>query len=288
MPSISAELLKKHLLKIAQVRDPFENPEALKEVQNYIRHTFEASGYEVAADPFLFEGREFCNWIASRPGSREIPDLIVGAHFDAVPGSPGADDNASGVAALLEVARAAAISHTKHNIHFAAFHMEEYGMAGSQSYAAKRSSSLRAAAKAGIFKGMLSLEMIGYTSKERNSQKMPALLQPFYPSTGDFLALVGEEDSTAFLKEAEGAFQQTGMRLETLTVPMKGKVFPEVRLSDHSPFWDEGLPALLVTDTSFFRNPYYHLVSDTLETLDLAFLQKAAEGTLNLCLNYCK
>ena len=288
MPLISSALLKKHLLALSRPRDPFENPETLNEIQDYIRKTFESSGYQIAADVFQWEGREFSNWIASPPGSDEIPALILGAHFDAVPGSPGADDNASGVAALLEIARAAAETGKRYPVHFIAFHMEEYGMAGSQAYVAKRKQSLQQAHRTGIFKGMLSLEMIGYTSRAKGSQKMPPILRPFYPDTGDFLALVGDGSSGNLLNGAKEAFCKTSLAVETLTVPMQGKIFPEVRLSDHSLFWDEGLPALLVTDTSFFRNPHYHLGSDTLETLDLPFLTSVAEGSLNLVLSHCK
>jgi aminopeptidase YwaD len=286
MTKISRSSLEKHLQAVACLRNPFENPENLKAVEKYIQKNLEGSGYKITADPFRFEGGEFSSWIASREGAAEIPELIVGAHFDAVPGSPGADDNASGVAALLEIARAAAESHCPRNIHFVAFHLEEYGMAGSQAYVHKRKEVLKRAQKNGTFQGMLSLEMIGYTSKEKGSQNMPALLRPFYPNTGDFLALVGDSGSGALLTAARTAFSQNGLPVETLNVPLRGNLFPEVRLSDHSPFWDAGLPALLVTDTSFFRNPHYHLKNDTPGTLDTEFLTKVAEGVLNFLLKH--
>ena len=130
---------------------------------------------------------------------------------------------------------------------------------------------------------MISLEMVGFTAKAKGTQKLPLPLRPFYPDTGDFLALVGDDVSSSLLALARSAFRKVPrLPVETLTVPLHGWLFPETRLSDHAPFWDAGYPALLVTDTSFFRNPHYHLPSDRLETLDLEFLAKVTEGIVNL------
>src|SRR5688572_391425 len=126
MEMIDSLSLKKHLDYIARPRDAFENYRVLDQVQNYIRQEFISYGYEVEPQVFDFKGASFSNWIARKPGSPDIPDFIVGAHFDSVPGTPGADDNASGVAAMLEIARNAI--RLPLNVHFIAFNLEEYNM----------------------------------------------------------------------------------------------------------------------------------------------------------------
>jgi aminopeptidase YwaD len=127
---------------------------------------------------------------------------------------------------------------------------------------------------------MISLEMIGYHDPRPGSQDIPSILKPFYPNTGDFLALVGASGCGKILKCAEASYKRVpGSKVRTLSLPGKGRLLPAVRLSDHAPFWDAGFPALLVTDTSFFRNPHYHRPSDTIETLDLDFLCRTTEGT---------
>ena len=110
---------------------------------------------------------------------------------------------------------------------------------------------------------------------------MPLFLKPFYPDIGHFIGLVANTKSRRFLKGVEKIFRRVeGLPVETLTLPGKGWIFPDARLSDHSPFWDEGFPALLVTDTSFFRNPHYHSPADRIETLDLDFLGKVTEAVI--------
>ncbi len=272
--------LRRHLQNTACLRDAFQNPEALAGVQRYIRAELESYGYKVREDYFEHEGKRFANLIASA-GGEAFPEFVAGAHFDAVPGTPGADDNASGVAALLEAARCVSLIKPAARIHFAAFNLEEYGMAGSAHYAAELKKTMPAAERK-KFLGMISLEMVGYTSARKGSQQLPGFLRPFYPDTGDFLALVGDLSSGALIKNAETAFKKTGLPVESLTVVLKGNEFPAVRLSDHSPFWDNGFPALLVTDTSFFRNPHYHLASDTVASLDIDFLKKVTDGAVSL------
>ena len=265
--------LRIHLDKIARPRDLFENPEALSEIQNYIEEEFKSYGYAVRRQAFPFREHTFFNLIAQKNPDASRPRFVIGSHFDAVPGTPGADDNASGVAAMLEAARLVKDSAANAVINWVAFNAEEYGMVGSTFYA-------RELKKAGCpIAGMISLEMVGFTNSKKGSQRLPVFLKPFYPDTGNFLALVGDDHSKELLKNAKKYFSAVrGLPVESLTVPGKGWVIPETRLSDHSPFWDEGYPALLVTDTSFFRNPHYHSVHDTIETIDLEFLARVTEG----------
>jgi Zn-dependent M28 family amino/carboxypeptidase len=188
-------------------------------------------------------------------------------------GSPGADDNASGLAALLECARLGSRREMDFTICFAAVDLEEYGMHGSRHLAARLKQE-------GIdVRAMLSLEMVGYTDPKPGAQKYPVVLRPFYPSTGDFIALVANWKSRNLLRNVATVFRQVPeLPVQTLAVPGNGWLLPVSRLSDHAPFWDRGFPALLVTDTAFLRNPNYHRPTDTIETIDVSFLGRVTEA----------
>lgn len=273
--------LRRHLHILSRERNFQTTPQGLAEVQAYLAQEFLSYGYNVYEEPFIFAGETFANLIARPPHAGSESRFILGAHFDAVPGSPGADDNASGVATLLETARVyAEVFKGESAVEFAAFNLEEYGMVGSRSYAKKlKEEKVRVT-------GMLSLEMVAYASEEENSQKMPLFLKPFYPSVGNFIGLVANTKSKSFLDRVEKTFKTVeGLPVESLTLPANGWVFPDARLSDHSPFWDEGFPALLVTDTSFFRNPHYHSEADRIETLNLEFLRKVTEAVICVALS---
>jgi Zn-dependent M28 family amino/carboxypeptidase len=128
---------------------------------------------------------------------------------------------------------------------------------------------------------MVSLEMVGYTDPRPGSQKLPAGLSRFYPDRGDFIGVVGNWQSNALLhKFAAGMRQAAKLQVETLSVPGKGMILPAVRLSDHAPFWDLDYPALMITDTSFYRNPHYHGSTDTIETLDIDFMANVCAGVV--------
>ena len=268
-----------HLRKIARERNFETAPQAHREIQSYIKEELSSYGFTVREESFSYAEESFSNLIASFDADFTKPRWIFGAHFDAVPGSPGADDNGSGVAALLEMAQRYAefkkSSSPAHSdrVEFVAFDLEEYGMIGSRSYARKLKK------EGAQILGMFSLEMLGYTSRKKGSQKMPIFLKSFYPDVGNFIGLVANPSSQPLLKRVKKIFQSVeGLETESLVLPANGWVFPDARLSDHSPFWDEGFPALLVTDTSFFRNPYYHTEKDTIDSLDLDFLTQVTEA----------
>jgi len=270
--------LKKHLSAVARPRDPDENFSTLCEIERYIESELLSYGYQVKRDPIPYRGQRFNNLIAQKKflDSRQ-PRFVVAAHFDAVTGTEGADDNASGVACLLEAARTLADSPAASIVDWIAFNLEEEGMVGSSHYVRRLKQTETK------LLGMISLEMVGFTSEEPGSQRLPIFLKPFYPDKGNFLALVGNPASQKLLRQAHRAFAAAdGLPVECLTLPFNGRLLPETRLSDHSPFWDAGYPALLVTDTSFFRNPYYHTSGDRIETLDLNFLKRVCEGTIRL------
>lgn len=275
--------LLQHLKQVSRERNHETSPEALRKIQSYIQNELLSYGFTVDNVRFSWRGQTFSNLVARIKKGPSQPRFMVGAHFDSVPDSPGADDNASGIAALLEAARLYARGNIFEGaVEFIGFNLEEYGMVGSQAYAQKlRDESVKVA-------GMLSLEMVGYTSQEKNSQKMPLFLEPFYPDRGNFIGLVANSGSKDFLHKVEKIFQEVkNLPIETLVLPANGWIFPDARQSDHSPFWDRGFPALLITDTSFFRNPHYHTKHDTIETIDLDFLSKVTEATARTVTAFC-
>ena len=270
--AVDVERLRSHLQKLEGERHPWMSPERLQAAQRYVTEQWRSWGLTVSWDEFSYMGQRFVNLIARPPDFPTGPRLILGAHLDTVPGTPGADDNASGVAALLEVARVTAQRSWRLPVEFVAFNLEELGMIGSSHHVA-----VLRRAKTPVL-GMLSLEMIGFTESE-GLQRYPWFLQGRYPDTGTYLGLAANRRSRALLETVADAMRTVPeLPVETMVLPGNGWVFPESRLSDHSPFWDRGYPALLVTDTSFFRNPHYHQPSDTVRTLDLVFLEHVTRG----------
>ncbi len=196
-------------------------------------------------------------------------NILIGAHYDSVPGSPGADDNASAVAVMLETAR---ILSGK-NVLFAAWNGEEFGLRGSRFFVSKSGSPVK-------FKQVHILEMVGYTDKSPNSQKSPIPMMET-PTVGDFLGVVGNKKELVnkIINTAKSvSIPVVGMNLpEGLSFHMIEQVSPHLLRSDHAPFWEEGVPAVMWTDTSEFRNPNYHKFTDTPDTLDYEFMAEVVK-----------
>jgi hypothetical protein len=213
---------------------------------------------------------------------KETPQevVIVGAHFDAVPGAPGADDNGTGTAALLEVARVLKDHPTKRTIRLIFFNLEEAGLIGSSAYVKSARPDWKApeAAEgeaAGKPKekvvGMASLEMLGYFSDEPNSQQspLPPVKDVFEPPTvGDSIAVVGIARDKAFIKKLTDNMQKASPDLKMTVVDFLPVPIPDMTRSDHRPFMLAGVPAVMITDTANFRNPNYHKPTDTVDTID--------------------
>ncbi len=271
---VNRQRLLTHLHLLEGERHPRTSPLHLAEAQQYVRDTWSRAGLRLVLDEFSYSNTRFVNLIARPTACPPGPRLIVGAHVDTVTGSPGADDNASGVAVLLETAQLIAESGRALAVEFVAFTLEEEGMIGSSHYARalrQRRESLR---------GMLSLEMVGFTESS-GLQHYPWFLRGRYPAVGTYLGLVGNGRSRQLLAATAAACRTVdGLAAETILIPGRGGLLPESRLSDHAPFWDAGYPALLVTDTAFFRNPHYHQPTDTVDTLDVPFMVKVTQGML--------
>jgi Zn-dependent M28 family amino/carboxypeptidase len=271
----TTEALKRHVEKLAGDIGPRAPSlgDGLKRAEDYIRTELEAAGLAVAEQAYDWQGRRVANLIATLAGSGHEavrPYYVIGAHYDSIPTSPGADDNASAVAVLIELARKVAAAGSPVPVRFVAFTMEEL-----PAFLTRKQGSrmfIRAARAAGEeILGAVVLEMVGFTSPR---QSYPLTLRfAGYPPTGDFIGIVANTRSRDFGRIVEKGFRRNPrLPVESLSVPANGWVLPATRLSDHASFWDRGIPAVMVSDTAFFRNPNYHLASDTPDTLDYAFM----------------
>lgn len=277
---VSLDRLREHVETLAISPRPAESGELLQ-ARRYATELLQQSGWDVEPQAFSAEdesGRSLngVNLVARRGDlfDPSLPRFCLGAHLDSRPDSPGADDNASAVAALLEVARLLPESR-RLAIELVAFDLEEDGILGGAFHAEQSRS-------AGVdLRGMVSLEMLGYCDPAPGSQALPRSLVGLYPDVGNFIAVIGNQNSGLLIERFRAGMQRVnGLPVETLAVPDNGNQLQATRLSDHSPFWDAGFPALMITDTSFLRNPHYHLPSDTPETLDWEFLQRVTAGCL--------
>ena len=275
MTKPKTEALQTHLETLVGERNPFTSPRALHEAGEYMEAQFDSFGLRVWREPVPFEGQSFFNVFGQTTGANpNAGTFIVGAHFDTVENTPGADDNASAVAALLEVARCLTRTEPALPLLFAGFTLEEHGFVGSRHLVERLG-------RDGVpVAGMISLEMLGFCNREPKSQTFPPYVDAAkYPDTGDFIIVVGNEVSqTLTTKLAEALNTVSGLKVEHLVVPGRGGDFRDVQLSDHSPFWEAGHKAVMVTDTAFFRNLNYHQPGDTLETLDVDFIRDVSEG----------
>lgn len=239
-----------------------------------IEHRLERAGYAVQRQRFEVGGHPCDNLEAERRGQRD-EIVVVGAHYDSVHGTMGADDNASGVASLLALARAFAGASPARTLRFVAFANEEppyfqTDSMGSVVYAR------RARQRGEKVVAMLSLETLGYYSDQPRSQRYPFPFGLFYPTTGDFVAFVGNTSSRALVHQTVAAFRRgVGFPSEGVAAP---GALQGVGWSDHWAFWQQGYPAVMVTDTAPFRNPDYHTERDTPERLSYAPLARVVRG----------
>lgn len=254
------------------------NPGVLQKAAAYVEHQCEIIGLKVQSQSYPARGGEVRNLVVEQTGSEPArPCIVVGAHYDTVLGTPGADDNASGVAGLMEMARLLKTYPNRRTIRFVAFPHEEppyffSSQMGSRVYAKhlkKNTISVQV---------MFSLEMIGYGGAElRQTYPFPFLKRlGGYPDHGHFIALVGNIRTHGILKNVRAAMRTVcSIGVEGLTAP---GFLPPIFLSDHSSFWKYSFPALMVTDTAFQRNPHYHRAGDTAATLNYDFLAEVVAG----------
>jgi len=252
------------------------NPSGLAAAAAHIEQVLAGLGYTLESHSYESHGQTVRNIEATRSGTSHPGEIIlVGAHYDSLVGTVGANDNASGVAAVLETARLLAGQRFSRTLRFVAFVNEEpphfnVGDTGSHHYAKS------AARRGDNIVAMFSLETIGYYSEEPGSQRYPFPLSLFYPNRGNFIAFVGNITSRRLVHRSLEVFR------ETTQFPSEGVASPEwipgVSWSDHASFWPYGYPAIMVTDTAPYRYPYYHTAGDQPEHIDYARTARVVAG----------
>jgi peptidase M28-like protein len=249
--------------------------EALDKAADYIEQSFRSMGYNPVAQ--VYSDKLYRNIVINLYGKKRRDEiLVVGAHYDTVWLSPGADDNASGIAALLEIARGLQGRQFAKTIRFIAFANEEWPFFGRELMGSLVNSKL-SHDRNEMIGGMLSLEMLGYYSSGANTQVYPKPLSYFYPDTANFVAFVSNFSSRDLLHDVIGEFRKHGQfPSEGLIAPQF--LVPDIRRSDNSSFWSYGYPAIMVTDTSNYRNRNYHTLGDMHRTLDYDSMARVVEG----------
>ena len=284
----TAERLREHLkvMTIEIGERSVSTPENLQRTADYIHSFYRKVGLATKRELFDFHRLEAVN-ILAEVSSSENPSrrYLLGAHYDSVTGTVGADDNASAIAVQLEVARhfQALIAKNDLNlaVQFASFALEEPPVYGT-GLMGSRVRARRAKKEKEKIDGMLCLEMVGYSCSEPGCQEYPLpLMFKNYPRNGTFIGIVGNLRSRQLTHSLHCAFSENqNLPVVKLTVPMSGWLLPSVRLSDHASFWDAGFKAVMITDTAFFRNPHYHLPTDTMEKLDYRFMAQLVNSLL--------
>jgi hypothetical protein len=264
LEEISLENLRGFVNMLAFPRHYFAENRANRRARDLLLKLATGFGYK----PTL-QG-DFDNVVMTSAGPAEGPHLLLGAHYDSVPGTPGADDNASAVAVCLECARLIA-RHNIGSVMIVLFNREEDGFVGSREFVSHLADqSTGRVAEAHIF------EMVGYCDRTPGSQRVPQGLPPLpVPKVGDFLALIANKGSNAIADDLISMAACYVPEFPVLSLKVYfglEKIFRNLSRSDHAPFWQAGIPAIMWTDTSEFRNPHYHLATDTPDTLDYDFM----------------
>ena len=281
-PDVIETNLRLHVDRLASLIGPrtLQRPNTIKATIGYIRSQWSEMGYSIAEETYDALGNVATNLIVEQPGNKRGDEIVLlGAHYDTVSTTPGADDNASAVAVLLEVSRLLKDHAGSRTVRYVAFACEEAPYFNLNSMGSQHNA--RESRKRGDkIVGMLCLEMVGYFRDEVGSQGVPPTIPKFlhrlFPKRGNFLAAVGNLASWKLAWSFRRGFKR-GTRLPLFSIVLPEKIH-EIRLSDNSSYWDQDYPALMLTDTSFLRNPHYHLASDLPETLDYQRMTEVTHG----------
>ena len=249
----------------------------MKQAQTYIETFLREAGIFYEIQDYKVNGKSYGNVVVTLPGKKNPPQtIVVGAHYDTIPNTPGADDNASAVSLLLEMCRSLRDYAPDNTIKLVFFTLEEppvFDTRNMGSYVFAKDAKKRNE----DIKLMICLEMIGYYNNREKGQEFPLpLMNLFYPTTPDFVLVIGDIASKSLtVLTGDKIRQASGLQVKTLTVP---RFFPGIKLSDHSSFWKNGYRAIMITDTGFYRNPNYHNSKDTIDTLDFDKITALYEG----------
>jgi Zn-dependent M28 family amino/carboxypeptidase len=273
------QLLTRHVHELSVVigERHIGRPDALARTVDFISSDLTQAGYAPKAHGFELMGKTIYNVEATLPGkSKRV--LVIGAHYDSIPGCAGADDNASGTASVMALARVLREFVPNDTIRFVLFANEEHPCLpattmGSYEYA-------RMCKRNGDQVRMMVLEMLGFFKHEEDTQHYPFPLNLVYPSQGNFLGFVGNWKSRALVHDCIRAFRNHAQ------FPSDGVAAPDllkdIGRSDHWGFWQFGYPAIMITDTANFRNPHYHTENDTADTLDYESMSRVVSGLASM------
>lgn len=274
--SVSAEALSAHVRYLSETCLPrdHENTQNLDKAAHYIQDSLNKSTEHVALQTFTAKGKNYNNVVAIYgPESEEI--YVVGAHYDAYAELPGADDNASGVAGLIELGNLLGKTALKSRIILVAYTLEEPPYFRTEQMGSAVHAQSLAVNKTNV-KLMISLEMIGYFTDEKNSQEFPIpIMRWLYPSEGNYIAVIDQlfaNDASAIKKAIN---THTNVPAYSINAP---RSIPGVDFSDHMNYWNRDFPAVMVTDTAFYRNKNYHTPEDTFEKLDYEKMAQVVYG----------
>lgn len=274
---VEPQRLEAHVRTLAEAFFPRDaaHPENLDRAAAYIRQVFAQAGGRVSDQPYTVGGHTYRNVVA-RFGPDTKDRIVVGAHYDAAGPQPGADDNASGVAGVLELARFLGTAALPVCVELVAFTLEELPhFRTARMGSAVHAQSLKQ--RGAHVRVMFSLEMIGYFTDAPRSQRFPLpFLAAFYPTRGNFIAVVGKLDQGLAVRRVKQAMRGASpLPVYSINAP---RFIPGVDLSDHRSYWDAGYKAVMITDTAFYRNPNYHTVGDTPNTLDYRRMAMVVQG----------
>lgn len=277
VPPVSPERLQSHVRMLSETLHPrsVDNLTNLEAAADYVQREFATSGARVSDQWFEDQGEKFHNVIA-RFGPTEGPLLVIGAHYDSFETTPGADDNASGIAGLIELAQLLGRHPPLQPVELVAYTTEEPPHFRNESMgSAQHAQSLSAAGREVSL--MLSLEMIGWFNDGPGSQAYPIPgMSLVYPDRADFIAIIGRFGDWAHARKAKAAM--LGASALPVFSMNSSVLIPGVDLSDHRSYWNEGYHALMITDTAFYRNPHYHEAGDTYDKLDYRRMAQVVQG----------
>lgn len=273
----AADEIRRHVEYLAAIEPPRSHAHmaSLEKAVQYIRHELRTVTREIRIEEFDVKGRKYKNVVANL-GPKGSPLIIIGAHYDVCGDQPGADDNASGVAGLLMLTKLLAANTALTQRYELVFYSLEEPPHFRTEYMGSAVHAANLKANGMPVRYMISLETIGFFSDKKGSQEYPFPLGVFYPSTGNFIAMVGRSADATLIDYLKGGFMKgTDLKLISLAAP---SFVTGVDFSDHLNYWKQGWPAVMITDTAFMRNHNYHELGDTPDTLDYVKIVEVVRG----------
>jgi hypothetical protein len=284
--TVDANDLKSHVTLLSESYFPrsYNHPDNLDQCANYILDHFKKSdASDTEIQVYEVDGESYQN-IRAFYGPKNQPRIVVGAHYDSHENTPGADDNASGVAGLIELAYLLGQHPVKGSIELVAFCLEEPPFFGSNQMGSAYHAKLLSQKSVSV-ELMLCLEMIGYFSEKKNSQTFPfPLMKLFYPNQGNFIGVVGRMDQGKAIKRVKSLMKgSTALPVWSIAAPVR---LPGIDFSDHRNYWPYDIEAVMITDTAFYRNKAYHTDQDTPDRLDYERMADVIVSVYEVCYGY--